>query len=307
MSIKTICAGEIHRMHLEVITFRALEKAVISTYGSAKSGSWIIRYQDEDGDIISISSTVELEEAFRIFGSATLKLFVSETRADSIIDDKSDADEEEFVSVTKLEEKEASEEIVEAKDLTVDEEVKEVPLGDAPTDLTVDEEVKEVPLGDAPTNLTVDEEVKEVDAPKEAVEEKVEEEEKEPDLEDLQLALHTVLTDLAVKQAFPEMFKSAMDKLIQVQAASTTVEEASAGAEELLRSILDHPALVRHSGLPTLLYFANKATPHVAKFILSLQPPVVALLAKVKDGWVPFDANVILNLYRTFSLAATKM
>merc|ERR1719502_2102915 len=83
MSIKTVMGGDIHRMQLSDITFDALSDALVATYGP---GSYTVRYEDEDKDMISVSSTVELEEAFRVSNNATLKLFI--TSKDSPNDDK---------------------------------------------------------------------------------------------------------------------------------------------------------------------------------------------------------------------------
>jgi peptidoglycan hydrolase-like protein with peptidoglycan-binding domain len=59
-----------------------LEQALNSIYG--KRG-FSIRYQDEDGDMISVSSSLELQEALRVANGGTLKLILSQAAGDSFV------------------------------------------------------------------------------------------------------------------------------------------------------------------------------------------------------------------------------
>jgi len=74
ISIKTVLDENIHRFNLNTPTFEELEKAMAAVYGKHV---FSIRYQDEDADMISISSTPELQEALRVAGGKPLRLLLS--------------------------------------------------------------------------------------------------------------------------------------------------------------------------------------------------------------------------------------
>jgi peptidoglycan hydrolase-like protein with peptidoglycan-binding domain len=74
VSIKTVLDENIHRFTLARSSFEELEKALFTIYGKSV---FSIRYQDEDGDLISVSSTPELQEALRGANGKTLKLLLS--------------------------------------------------------------------------------------------------------------------------------------------------------------------------------------------------------------------------------------
>lgn len=85
------------RFNLEDKSFEKLEESLFSIYGIR---NFTIRYKDDDDDIISISSTVELLEAFRVASGKTLRLFLSIGEAGPWIDDHSDEEETDFVRIT---------------------------------------------------------------------------------------------------------------------------------------------------------------------------------------------------------------
>jgi len=72
--IKTVFDGNIHKFSLTQPSYDELEQAVNSIYG--KRG-FSFRYQDEDGDLVTISSSLELQEALRVTQNKGLKLILS--------------------------------------------------------------------------------------------------------------------------------------------------------------------------------------------------------------------------------------
>ena len=81
ITIKTVYNDDIRRMQLPVVSFDAVRAIVTSTYGS---GPFQIRYVDEDDDFISISTTIELEEAVRVMNSQALKIFISDASPENV-------------------------------------------------------------------------------------------------------------------------------------------------------------------------------------------------------------------------------
>jgi len=71
--IKTVFDGNMHKVSLAQPSYDELERAVGSIYG--KQGFYY-RYQDEDGDMVTISSSLELQEALKACKSQ-LKLILS--------------------------------------------------------------------------------------------------------------------------------------------------------------------------------------------------------------------------------------
>lgn len=85
-SLKTVFNTDIRRFKLDSCSFENLEKN-LEAYGP---GPFAIKYVDEDGDLVSISSDIELEEAFHVAGGGfagggTLKLAISQISEDFVV------------------------------------------------------------------------------------------------------------------------------------------------------------------------------------------------------------------------------
>jgi hypothetical protein len=204
----------------------------------------ILIIEDEDKDIISISSTIELEEAFRVVGKQTLKLFITDEDG-VVVDDRSD-EEEEFVSVNKIDS--------EPRAVTVEAAPEAAP---APQ-VQVPEEKKEQP---AATDAS-----------------KVEEPE-------LHAVLVAMLTDPAVVAAFPVILETTLAMLCDesaLKAAHESEEKAKAHASKVLSTLLDHPAVVAHPDRAVLLSHVTKAMPHLARFVHTLDPMFASLMKNIR-------------------------
>jgi hypothetical protein len=90
---------DIRRIQLQSAKFEDLTSVLLKTFGGS---CFSVKYEDSDGDSLTISSTPELEEAFRVAADEhkTLKLMVSRTKKAASLAPSSP----EFVSVGKEEE-----------------------------------------------------------------------------------------------------------------------------------------------------------------------------------------------------------
>jgi len=81
--VKVVKDQDIRRFVLEQSTFECLADSVQRSFG-VKARECAIRYQDEDGDTLTISSDPELEEAFRVAKrqAKTLRLFIADAGED---------------------------------------------------------------------------------------------------------------------------------------------------------------------------------------------------------------------------------
>jgi len=323
MSIKTVFKDDIHRMQLPSVDFTVLETALDNTYGASK---YVVRYEDEDRDIISVSTTVELEEAFRVSGNKTLKLFITKATGSAVeIDDKSDADEKEFVNVTtktvatddpvdevdeaKEPEGEEVEEVDRAKEPEVIvEDAKEEPEPVTQLQPQIDEAKEPEPepvtqlqpqIDEAKEPEVIIEDVKEPEDAKEEPEpDSSKKEEKSGEAEELDCgALHAMamqlLTDSNVVAVLPEVFKATMTKLVEL--AKGDRGDGVAAARALLADLVSHDALKQHPVVQKLRPHFEKVVPHLASWVVSLNDHVVALLETVKDSF-QFEASNIISI-----------
>lgn len=300
MSIKTILQsqdgsrGDIHRMQLAEITFTALEKALFDTYGH---GTYQVKYEDEDQDMISLSSTVELEEAFRI-SESTLKLYILKAEPDINIESE-DGSENEFVSVTTSTPVVASEEKVQAyaepdakEDIVPELLPSESCQQESQPDPTSDEgEENKHEEAEAATDKQNGENETEPASDKQ----KDDDEEKKPERmenEELQCTIAQLLTDPAVAPTLPSIAKATISKFVEVYKAGTkSLEEAHL----VLEAALAHPAVQNHPAVMKLRPHLHIGAEHVQRLLISSSAPFVELLDKVKESFI-FDANKLLSL-----------
>jgi len=301
MSIKTILNGDIHRMQLANITFEALSDALTSTYGS---GEYQVRYEDEDKDMISVSSTVELEEAFRVSkGSSTLKLFISKI-SDSVpetvsatpvntpvapapdaeekklptvqVDDNSDSEEKEFVNITTSAAESNTEPEPEPEPSVVIEDCDEEEPSVVIEDCDEEENKHEDEIGKTKIDSSdVRAEEKKLGAEEAA-------EEKKLGAEELQSVLTQLLTDPSVAASLPEIGKAVMGKFATVWRKGTkTLEDAA----EVVDEALQHPSVRSHPAVVKLLPHVGQVAEHVQRLLVTVNGSFVELLDKLKDGF----------------------
>jgi peptidoglycan hydrolase-like protein with peptidoglycan-binding domain len=205
VSIKTVFEGNIHRFNLTKPSYDELEQALNSIYG--KRG-FSIRYQDEDGDMISVSSSLELQEALRVANGGTLKLILSQGAGDS------------FVCVDK---KSAE--------------------ADAPAVVV---HTPEVPKREA--EVVPPQKVREEAAvpPKAAEREDKKEEAPKLSCDDMRVLACQFLSDPAVQLVLPELAKTVITKIVQEARAKQDPNQAAARVLEVVTGhsvIQNHPAM----------------------------------------------------------------
>jgi len=92
-AVKVVFNGDVRRINVSAAAgdqWSALREAITASFGIASSVKFAVRYQDDENELITVSSASELAEAFRIAGSAdrkTLKLYVS-------VDDEKDLEQD---------------------------------------------------------------------------------------------------------------------------------------------------------------------------------------------------------------------
>ncbi len=80
-SVKTVLRNDIHRLNLGSASFANLYRILLETYLLPADSPLFVKYKDEEGDLVTVSTDPELAEAFRLCAGAgsnkVLKLFVS--------------------------------------------------------------------------------------------------------------------------------------------------------------------------------------------------------------------------------------
>lgn len=263
MSIKTVFKGidgdDIRRIQLSSITFDALENSLIQAYGA---GTFCVRYRDDDGDIISVSTTVELEEAFRLPPpTKTLKLFISKIASETVcLEGNSDAEDvDEFINVC--------------------------------TDISIaDAESKHDTTGQEAALQTKMENHGNLN------EEKSGASDAEPESRPVtwgifRSLLKQLLADDGINAILPLVFETTVTELIEVKKEGTDLDAAVA----VLRAATSHDAIQGHPTFKQLAPHLDKAVPHVAKLLSSLSPSALKLLNMLKGSFRP-DVDKLLAL-----------
>jgi len=205
VSIKTVFDGNIHRFNLARPSYDELEQALNSIYG--KRG-FSIRYQDEDGDMISVSSSLELQEALRVANGGTLKLILSQSGADAS-----------FVCVEPTKQEATSTPVVETPAVVHAAEVK-----------------KEV--------IMEKQESPKAEAPKPA--EKKSDEPAALSCDEIRVLACQFLSDPAVQLIFPDVAKAVMSKIVEEARSKKDPNEAAARVLDIVIThsvIQNHPAM----------------------------------------------------------------
>jgi peptidoglycan hydrolase-like protein with peptidoglycan-binding domain len=255
VSIKTVFEGNIHRFNLTKPSYDELEQALNSIYG--KRG-FSIRYQDEDGDMISVSSSLELQEALRVANGGTLKLILSQAAGDS------------FVCVDK---KSAVAEAAEVAPVVVH--TPEPPKKEAevvPPQKVLEEAV--------PTPKVVEPEDKKQEAP--------------PKLscDEMRVLACQFLSDPAVQLVLPELAKSVITKIVQEARAKQDPNQAAARVVEV---VTGHSVIQNHPAMVAVRPHLGQVQALVARLIGSIPSQFVDVLDQLKDGF-QINADMLMSL-----------
>jgi hypothetical protein len=84
-TVKTVLNNDFRRFLLSKPSFEDLKKSLISTYGESLPSSFSVKYQDDEGENCTITSDVELLEAFHVCEKEkrpVLKIFINSTTTD---------------------------------------------------------------------------------------------------------------------------------------------------------------------------------------------------------------------------------
>jgi hypothetical protein len=259
VSIKTVFEGNIHRFNLAKPSYDELEQALNSIYG--KRG-FSIRYQDEDGDMISVSSSLELQEALRVANGSTLKLILSQAAGES------------FVCVDK---KSAMADVVEAPVVV------EAPAVEAPAVVEVPAVVVHTPevqkVQEEPPKKVVEPEEKKQETPKLSCDE-------------MRVLACQFLSDPAVQLVLPELAKAVITKIVQEARAKQDPNQAAA---RVLEVVTGHSVIQNHVAMSAVRPHLGQLQALVARLLGSIPAQFVDLLDQLKDGF-QLNANMLMSM-----------
>jgi len=257
ISIKTVFDGNIHRFYLAKPSYDELEQALNSIYG--KRG-FSIRYQDEDGDMISVSSSVELQEAIRVANGGTLKLILSH---------QSGADSSSFTFVPKIGETPPVSPAL----------IPTPPVLETPAVVHVEAqpEVKKEEVAPAPTPA-------QDKTPTPVVEEKKQDAPLELGCDELRVLACQFLSDPAVQLIFPDLVKAVLGKVVEEARAKADPSEA---AKRVLEIVTSNNVIQNHPAMATLAPHLGKVQQVLARVLGCIPTQFVDVLDKVKDGFQP--------------------
>jgi peptidoglycan hydrolase-like protein with peptidoglycan-binding domain len=260
VSIKTVFEGNIHRFNLTKPSYDELEQALNSIYG--KRG-FSIRYQDEDGDMISVSSSLELQEALRVANGGTLKLILSQAAGDS------------FVCVDKK--SAVAEDAAPAPAPAV------VPAVVVHTPVASQKEVAEAAqpqkVQPTPTPKPVEAEDKKEAAPKLSCDE-------------MRVLACQFLSDPAVQLVLPELAKAVITKIVQEARAK---QEPNQAAARVLEVITGHSVIQNHPAMAAVRPHLGQVQALVARLLGSIPSQFVDLLDQLKDGF-KLNADMLMSM-----------
>jgi peptidoglycan hydrolase-like protein with peptidoglycan-binding domain len=254
VSIKTVFEGNIHRFNLAKPSYDELEQALNSIYG--KRG-FSIRYQDEDGDMISVSSSLELQEALRVANGGTLKLILSQAAGES------------FVCVDK---KTAVADALEPAPAVVH--IPIVPIAVEPTPQPKVEAAPSTQEQKAP-----EPEKKEGDAPKLSCDE-------------MRALACQFLSDPAVQLVLPELAKAVIAKVVQEARSKKDPSEAAARVLEVFTT---HSVIQNHPAMAAVRPHLGHLQCVLARLLGSIPSQFVDMLDQLKDGF-QFNADMLMSL-----------
>lgn len=262
ISIKTVFDGNIHRFYLAKPSYDELEQALNSIYG--KRG-FSIRYQDEDGDMISVSSSLELQEALRVANGGTLKLILSQSGADPS-----------FVCVEPAKKTPPSTPVTATPPST--------PVPAAVVHVAPEVKKEEVVPAAIPEAKTVAEPI-----PEKKPEPTVDVEEKKqapPELscDEMRVLACQFLSDPAVQLIFPDLAKAVLAKVVE---EVRNKQDTEAAAKRVLEIITNHDVIKNHPAMASLYPHLGKVHQLLARVLGCMPPHFVEILDKVKDGFQP--------------------
>jgi hypothetical protein len=265
-TVKTVFQKEFHRFNLDAAKFAELLTVIQQTYNIKDP---IIRYMDEDKDLISINSDLELEEGFRV-SQGFLKLYIT-TKTENVSDDN---DGFQFVAIER-------EEINKEQEEPKEEEPKEEePKEEEPKE---EEPKEEEPKEEEPKEEEPKEQELKEEEPKEQKEEKQQPKEQEelelkiPSCVELSQMIQEFISSPEVEKVLPGAIKAGLDQLVTTKLSGQN--DGRSVVEEILS--FDDKRLRQHPIIQKLLPLIVKFLPKVDKFIENLTPSVVELLSSV--------------------------
>jgi peptidoglycan hydrolase-like protein with peptidoglycan-binding domain len=265
--IKTVFDGNIHKFSLSQPSYDELERTVNSIYG--KRG-FSIRYQDEDGDLVTISSSVELQEALKVT-KGNLKLILSKDKDDFVCVDSPVRVHQEATKEHPKEPKADTPKKTAAQAFWEAEEARDAAEKAAKqAKETSKPEVKETPKPEAKAADSC-----------------------EANCEEARLAVYQLLTDPAVQLVLPELTKAVLTKF--VQEARESKGDRSENAARVLETLTQHSVLKDHPAMQTLRPHLAKIQSCLAHLLGAVPTHLLTLLDQAKDS-MNITAEALLSL-----------
>jgi len=243
--------ADIHRFNLSEVSFDALEAFLKVTY--PEIAYFDVKYEDEDKDLVTISSTMELVHALEFAKERSLKLFVSALNGESL---------ESSVIVTVPEESpektQAPEEEVQAATEAPKEEVQSS-KEEAPKEEALKAQAKEVDEKPEPTQKL--------------------------SCEEIHALLIQFLTDPVIKDVLPHAIKAGLGRLVDVCKERDEKKDfdSSAAARSVVEEVLTVKVLAEHCLTKTLLPHIDRLIPCLKRAIEHLQAPMVEMMQNFID------------------------
>jgi peptidoglycan hydrolase-like protein with peptidoglycan-binding domain len=298
--IKTVFDGNIHKFSLTQPSYDELERTVNSIYG--KRG-FSIRYQDEDGDLVTISSSLELQEALKVT-KGNLKLILSKDKDDFVCVDspvrvhqtaESKTEPKRTAGQAFWEAEEAREAAEKAARLAAEQKVEQPQPKEATEQAK--EPKTETPKKPAAQAFWEAEEAREAAEKAKQANETPKPEAKvdacESSCEEARVAVYQLLTDPAVQLVLPELAKAVLAKFVQEVRESKG--ERSEGATRVLETLTQHSVLKDHPAMQTLRPHLIKVQPCLAHLLGALPVHLLPLLDQAKDS-MNITAEALLSL-----------
>jgi peptidoglycan hydrolase-like protein with peptidoglycan-binding domain len=309
--IKTVFDGNMHKFALAKPSYDELELALNSIYG--KRG-FSVRYQDEDGDLVTISSSPELQEALRV-AKGTLKLILSHPGGA-----ERDVVFHEGKVQPKPDQQQAQSQDVPVEPKTQTKEEPREPKRTAAQVFWEAEEAREAAekaarLSTSPADEAVPSSSAnktalgfwEADEAREAAEkaarsaseqaakpkEESKNEAKPMSCEELKLAACQLLTDPAVQLILPDLAKTVLSKI--VQEAREAKGDFAESVTRILETVTEHSVLKDHPAMAALLPQLEKIRPCLAHALQSVPAQFIDALDRLPDG-LAFNAEALLKL-----------
>lgn len=257
-TVKTVFNHEIHRFNLESAEYADLLKVVQQTYNLTEP---VIRYMDEDDDMISINSTLELEEGFRV-SAGVLKLFVNSSETPTECKDFENVSDDGFQVVKPIEEDQKQS----AEELSTEEPT-------VPQSTQESQSAEEHSTGE-PT---------EQDHQDDSTEEHHDHSSKEPSevpslsCDELASLIEELLSSDATQKVLSGALISGLDQLV-----ATKLSGCNDG-HSIVQAVLSFEGgvLSQHPAVHKLVPFINESAPFVDRLVQNLTPEFARLLSSV--------------------------